>query len=100
MTQITDLLLSALRDSAAQMTTDLRRSAISSGWPAAVASRVGIEVNGSDLHIRSDDSSVESMEYGGIDSQPSPAIRKWISADSTGKVFSSSIEKHLKEAIK
>lgn len=100
MTQISDILLSALRDSAAQMTTDLRKSAISSGWPAAAVSRLGIEFDGTEMQLQTDDPSIEDLEYGGLNSQPNPAIRKWLTSDSTIKVFSTSIEKRLKEGIK
>lgn len=100
MTKYSDILLTSLRDSAAQMTDDLRKSALDAGWPSSVASTLGIDLNGDDLRLRVDHPQIEALEYGGIDSQPSPAIRKWISADTTDTVLAASIEKNLKEAIK
>lgn len=99
MTRIANLILSGVRDSAAALTADLQDSARKAGWPAAAANNLRVNAVGDDLTIEQG-SEAEALEYGGLDTPPKPAVRKWLADEQdVARILLSKIEEKLKGVV-
>lgn len=76
-----DYALSSLKSLEPSLTTELRKDAISSGWPANLANYLSVIVSGDSLLVQYDDSvaeQIEDLEYGTGSQSPKPVMRKFV----------------------
>jgi len=65
-----------IRQSASDLTIDARASAREMGWQRSTAGQIKVTAEGDRLSLQVGEQAQEA-EYGGPDSPPSPAVRRW-----------------------
>lgn len=73
-----------IQNSAIPLTVSLQQAATNLGWDNSASKRVRVRTNGENkLAINAQGPAPETAEYGSLGSQPSPAIRQWVSDEAT-----------------
>lgn len=85
MSNFSAALASAIRESSAVLSTDLRKFARDSGWSGKDASSLSVRADPTGLSISSRGDIADRVEYGNENTPPNPAIRIWATDPSRGE---------------
>ena len=73
-----------IQNSAVPLTVSLQQSATNLGWDDSASKRVRVRAKGDNkLALNAQGPAPETAEYGSLGTQPSPAIRQWVSDEAT-----------------
>lgn len=77
MTQYSEMVLKAVKDSEGKITRSLRRFVRESGWPVEGAQALRVNSDGTEVFVESSSDLVLDLEYGDGESRPSGTVRQF-----------------------
>lgn len=77
MTQYSEVVLKAVKDSEGKITRSLRRFVRESGWPIEGAQALRVNSDGTEIFVESSSDLVLDLEYGDGESRPSGSVRQY-----------------------
>ena len=77
MTQYSEMVLRAVKDSEGRLTRSLRRFVRESGWPIEGAQALKVNSDGTEVFVESSSELALDLEYGDGESRPSGSVRQF-----------------------
>lgn len=78
MTQYSEIVLKAVKDSEGKVTRSLRRFVRESGWPIEGAQALRVNSDGTDIFVESSSEIALDLEYGDGETRPSGSVRQYV----------------------
>jgi hypothetical protein len=75
--EYSDVVLSAVKDSEGRMTRSLRRFVREAGWPIEAAQSVRVQSDGTEIFVESSSETALNLEYGDGENRPSASVRQF-----------------------
>jgi hypothetical protein len=76
--EYSDVVLSAVKDSEGRITQSLRRFVREAGWPIEGAQALRVQSDGTEVFVESSSPTALNLEYGDGENRPSGSVRQFV----------------------